>query len=76
MNDESEDLLIEQAISAFRERDASGRILPSPAWQDISPQNREILFQRQIESRLLESVLDSRGLSSTVRAVMSRLSGK
>ncbi len=74
MIDESNDILLEQAASAYRERDLSGRILPSPAWWDLSPGGRDILFQNQLQSRLLESVIDPQGCSSTVHAVMSRLS--
>jgi hypothetical protein len=73
VNRDSEELLIEAATGAFRERDASGRILPSPAWMDLSEGDRERLFKHQIESRLLESSLDPKGLSSTARAVLGRL---
>ena len=73
MTDEANDLLIEQACSAFRERDVSGRILPSPAWCDLAPQAREELFEQQIESRLLERAVDPQGFSATVRAVLNRL---
>ncbi len=73
MNGEWKDLLLEQAASAFREREASGRILPSPAWWDLSAEDREALFRQQLESRLLERAVDPYGLSSTVRAVLSRI---
>lgn len=65
--------LIEAATGAFRGRDASGRIQPSPAWMDLSEKEREELFGRQLESRLLERGLDPHGLSSTARAVLHRL---
>lgn len=74
MRDESNDILLEQAASAYRERDLSGRILPSPAWWDLSPESRDILCQNQLQSRLLESIIDPQGYSSTVHAVMNRLS--
>ncbi len=74
MRDESNDILLEQAASAYRERDLSGRILPSPAWWDRSPEGRDILCRTQLQSRVLESVIDPQGYSSTVHAVMSRLS--
>jgi hypothetical protein len=73
MNRDSEEILIEAATGAFRERDASGRILPSPAWMDLSEGDRETLFRHQLGSRLLERSLDPKGLSSTARAVLSRL---
>ena len=39
----------------------------------LSPEGREEVFRRQLQSRVLESALDERGWSSTVRAVMARL---
>ena len=73
MTDDSRDLLIEKASSAFRERNAAGRILPSPSWYDLAPADRESLFDLQLESRLIEHALDAKGLSTTVQAVLSRL---
>jgi hypothetical protein len=66
-------ILIEAAVSAYRERDSRGCILPSPAWRDLAPDDRELLFREQLESRILESALDPAGLSGTVRAVLSRI---
>ncbi len=72
MNDES---LIEAAATAYRERDAAtGRIQPSPAWCDLTPDGREAVFRLQYDSRLLERALDADGLSTTVKAVLRRLS--
>ncbi len=73
MTDENKDQLIEEACSAFRERNAFGRIVPAPAWFDLPPQDRETLYQYQLESRHIERSLNSNGLSSTVLAVLSRL---
>ncbi len=67
------ELLIERAASAFRERNAAGRIQPSPAWWDLAPADREALFNVQLESRILESALHPRGFSSTVQSVLSRI---
>lgn len=68
--------LIEAATTAFRERDpATGRILPSPAWWDLSPADRERLFERQLASRAVESAIADDGLSTTARAVLDRLPG-
>ena len=74
MTNESKDLLIEKASGAFRERNASGLIAPSPSWFDLTPESRETLFLRQLESRCIERALHPRGLSTTVQAVLSRLS--
>ena len=73
MSDDPKDLLIEKAVSAFRERNAWGRILPSPSWLDLPPEDRDALFARQLESRLIERALDPNGLSTTARAVLKRL---
>jgi hypothetical protein len=73
---EKNEILIEEAVSAYRGRTTSGRLLPSPAWWDLSPESREELFARQLESRFLESALSPDGSSSTVRAVLSRLKSR
>ena len=73
MTDDPKDLLIEQAVSAFRERDTRRRILASPAWWDLAPDAREELFERQLASRSIERALSHDGMSSTVRSVMNRL---
>jgi hypothetical protein len=73
MSDSTRDILVESATSAFRVRDPSGRICPAPEWYDLAPADREALFQHQLESRLLERSVDPDGLSSTARAVLSRL---
>jgi len=75
MSEEAGDLLMEQAVSAFRERNAWGRIQPSAAWWDLSPQDRETVSQRQLESRVLERALSASNRSSTVRAVLARIQG-
>ena len=75
MNGDPMGILVEQAVSAFRERSASGRILASPAWWDLAEEEREALFERQIDSRRVERALHPGGLSSTVRTVLGRLGG-
>jgi hypothetical protein len=73
MTDDPKDILMEAAVSAYRERDASGRILSSPAWWDLSPDSRSELFDRQIQSRLLERALARDGMSTTVRSILRKL---
>jgi hypothetical protein len=73
MTDDPGDILLEEAISAYRERTTSGRILPSPAWWDLPAESREELFRRQLQSRILESALDPEGRSTTVKSVLNRL---
>ena len=66
------DILIERALGAFREIGPTGRVLPAPAWWDLSAEARETLFEAQIQSRLMEAAIDARGLSTTARAVLER----
>ena len=72
MRDDLE-LLIESAASARRDRDASGRAAPPPAWWDLPPDARALAFEAQIHTRELERAVDPNGFSGTVRAVMERL---
>jgi hypothetical protein len=73
MTDGPIEILIEEAVSAYRERTTSGKILPSPAWWDLPAESREILFQRQLQSRILERTIAPDGLSTTVRSVLRRI---
>jgi hypothetical protein len=70
---EERDALIEATLTAFRERDASGRILPSPAWMDLPPADREAAFDAQVAARRLEAALDDDGRNATVRVVAERI---
>ena len=70
--DNERDLLIESAMSAYRERDATGRIQPSPAWCDLDEEGRERLFEEQCLSRWIERHVDQQGLSSTGSEVVRR----
>ena len=72
MNDTRE-LLIESVASARRDRDASGRAVPPPAWWDLAPDDRLLAFDAQVATRELERAIDSERFSGTVRAVMGRL---
>lgn len=67
--------LLEAAATPFRERDASGRILPSPVFMDLSPAAREELAVRQSAMRDIERNIHPLGWSGTVQAVMSRILG-
>jgi hypothetical protein len=73
MKPEDKEILIEAANSAFRERAASGQIRPSAEWWDLSPDERVEAFDRGLESRLIEKAVDPNGLSTTARAVLSRI---
>ena len=67
--------LLEAATNASRVRDAQGRLVPSGAWMDLDPAQRERLYRRQLEARTVEAGLDPRGLSSTGHAVLRRIGG-
>jgi hypothetical protein len=69
------DVLIEAAVTPYRERDVEGRVVPPPAWWDLSPEAREELYRRQMISRVIEKAFDAEGWSGTVRAVMERIGG-
>ena len=66
-------LLIEAAVTPFRARDASGRILPSPAFMDLPAAARDELAAQQAASRVVERALHPFGWSGTVQAVMARI---
>jgi hypothetical protein len=65
--------IIESAVSAYRDRNAAGRILPSSSWFDLAPEQRDSLFERQLESRWIEQALHPRGWSTTAQSVLDRI---
>ena len=67
--------LLEAATTAFRERAASGRIPPSPAWADLAPDDCAALFELQLVTRGVERALDPQGLSATAQVVLGRARG-
>ncbi len=67
------ELLLEQTTSAFRRRDRTGAIVPSPAWFDLTPEEREEAFETTSSLRHLEAALHPDGHSTTVSAVLRRL---
>lgn len=68
-----DELLIEQVTSAHRARDLDGRVKSHPAWHDLDQGGRREAFEATALSRTLESALDPRGESSTVKAVLARI---
>lgn len=71
--DREEELLLEKASTANRERDADGRVVPSGAWFDLPPDKREAAFDEIARLRRLEQALDPDGMSTTARAVLQRI---
>ena len=72
MSERDEASLIEEVAGAYRPRDprAVGTL---PAWHDLSPAGRDEAFELSARMRQVEAALDPRGYSSTVRAVLDRI---
>ncbi len=68
-----EDSLIEEVVSAHRERGPHGEVRFAPAFYDLGDDARRSAFERGVEQRRLEALLDPRGLSTTARAVLARI---
>ena len=75
MSERDPDVLVEAAVTPYRERDLEGRITPPPAWWDLSPEAREELYRIQILSREIEKATNPDGMSGTVRTVLRRIEG-
>jgi hypothetical protein len=65
--------LVEQAAGAFRARGPHGEVEASPAFHDLDAPGREEAFAVAARSRALEAAIDPEGLSTTARAVLSRI---
>lgn len=66
-------LLLEQVVSAHRERTVDGVIKSHPAWHDLDAAGRVAAFDETLKQRALERSADRDGRSSTVKAVLARL---
>jgi len=73
MTEPERDALIEQGVTAYRERDREGRPVPMPAWWDLAPEDLDELYRRQVAQRAMERALDPRGRGGTVLAVLLRI---
>ena len=73
MSSDETGALIEAAVTAYRERDADGRIIPPPAWWDLAPEALDELFAEQALAREIERAMDPAGESATAKAVMGRI---
>ena len=75
MTEESnEDVLIEEVAGAYRPRPRD-ELRYHPAWHDLGPEGRLRAFERARSLRRLEAAWDPDGLSTTVRAVLARITG-
>lgn len=70
---EQDDVLIEATLTSYRERDRFGMPTAPPQWWDLSPEQREEAYWRQLRARDLERAFDASGWSSSVHAVMARI---
>jgi len=76
MSDRDRDALIEAALTAYRDRDRDGRLVPPPAWWDLPPDALDDLFEAQLLARDVERRTDPDGMSGTARAVLGRIGGE
>lgn len=73
VTDPRRDSLVEQVLSAHRERDPRGGLKPSPAFFDLDEEGRQLAFDEAITARELEAALDPNGQSTTVKAVLAAI---
>ena len=64
--------LIEEAAGAWRQR-GSGPLRFHPAWADLDAEGRLEAYEITRMLRRLEAALDPEGLSTTARAVLTRI---
>ncbi len=69
----TDELLIEQVVSAHRERSLDGAVKSHPAWHDLDEAGRERAFAAALEQRALEAALAKDGVTTTVAAVLRRI---
>jgi len=67
--------LIEAVASAYRPRDPHGVVRPLAAWFDLDARQRALAFEVARRNRALEAALDPAGLSTSARAVLTRIRG-
>jgi hypothetical protein len=70
-----DEVLVEEATTAWRPRGVDGSVRGHPAWHDLDAEGREAVFEATVQARALEAAADPGGLSSTGRAVMARILG-
>jgi hypothetical protein len=73
MTNHEREMLIEEAVSAWRPRTPDGTTLAHPAWADLDAAGREEAFEEALVMRVLEAALDPDGYSTTVRAVAAAI---
>lgn len=66
---------VEKATTAWRRRAPDGSIQVSPAWADLSADERRVAFDATVTQRAMEAALHPQGLSTTGLAVLARIRG-
>jgi len=74
MTERERQALVEEAAGAWRPGGAD-QVRPHPAWADLEPAGRLEVYEITRVLRQLEAALDPQGLSTTARAVLSRIAG-
>ena len=67
------EILLERTVSAHRERAFDGVIKSHPAWHDLDAAGRRAVFDETFKQRMTEQALDLDGHSTTVRAILARI---
>jgi hypothetical protein len=76
MTPEQRDALIEAVTSAHRTIDPFSRMARAhEAFWDLDEEARLEAYERTISTRAIEAAMNPRGLSTTARAVLSRITG-
>ena len=70
-----DEVLIAEASGAWRPTSARGEIRFHPAWHDLDAAGRAEAFEVTRRLRAMEAAVDGRGLSTTARAVLARITG-
>ena len=76
MTDPDDDALLEAVAGAWRARDAYGAVRSHPAWHDLDEAGKREAFEATVLVRKLEAAIDVEGQSSTVHAVLRRITGR
>jgi hypothetical protein len=73
MTPEERNTLVLSVTSAHRERDAHGEIRAHRAWHDLDEAGRVEAHDETAKLRALEAMASADGLTSTARAVLTRI---
>ena len=73
MTPQEREQLVHAATTSHRHRDVDGTLVLNGAWMDLDANGRREAFERAAQLREWERASDPQGRSSTVRAVLARL---